>query len=128
MAGAFTQHPTDNLHNNYSQSQSVRKVLGLNVERSTHLSQLFVQVGGVDLSSFSQLIIKHLLIPRDEIGAKEFLHLHRHVHGHWDDVIKQDHESQEVCEGSDNLTTDRENVNYELKKKHRLSGTSSISV
>lgn len=68
-----------------------------------YLPQLFVQVWGVHLSAFSKLFIEHLLIPGDEVGAKELLHLHCHVHGYWDDVIKQDHEGQEVGEGSDHL-------------------------
>lgn len=68
-----------------------------------YLSKLFIQVRRVDLSALSQLFIEHVLVPGDEIGAQEFLHLHRHVHGHRDDVIKQDHEGQEVCECSDHL-------------------------
>lgn len=68
-----------------------------------YLSQLFIKIGGIDLGSLSQLFVKHLLIPGDEIGAKKFLHLYRHIHRHRDDVIKQDHESQEVCECSDHL-------------------------
>lgn len=53
-----------------------------------YLTQLLIKVRGIDLSSFSQLFIEHLLIPRDEIGAQEFLHLHRDVHGHGNDVIE----------------------------------------
>lgn len=68
-----------------------------------YLSQLFIQIGGVHLSPLSQLLVKHLFIPGNEIGAKKFLHLNRHIHRHRDDVIKQDHESQEVCERSDHL-------------------------
>lgn len=68
-----------------------------------YLSQLFIKIGGVDLSSLTQLFVKHLLIPGNKIGAKKFLHLYCHIHRHWDDVIKQDHESQEVCECSDHL-------------------------
>lgn len=79
-----------------------------------YLSQLFIQVRGVHLSAFSQLLVKHLLVPADEIGAKKFLHLHRYIHGHGDDVIKQNHEGQEVCEGSDHLSRGRETNSYEV--------------
>lgn len=68
-----------------------------------YLSQFFIEVRCVNLSPLSQLLVKHVIIPHDEVGPQELLHLHGNVHGDWDDVVKQHHEGQEVCERPDHL-------------------------
>lgn len=64
------------------------------------LTKLFVEVRGIHQCSFSYFFIIHLLIPRNEEGAQEFLHFDCNIHGDWDNEIEQNHEGQEVCEHS----------------------------
>jgi len=68
-----------------------------------YLSQLLIQVWGVDHSSLPELIIKHLIVPHDEVRAQKLLHLHRDVHWDGNDVVEKNHEGQEVCECPDQL-------------------------
>lgn len=76
----------------------------------THLPELFIQIRSVHLCARSQLFVKHLLVPGNEIGAQELLHLYCHIHWHWNDVIKQDHEGQEVCESTNHLKSESEQL------------------
>lgn len=72
-----------------------------------HLAQLLVQIRSVDHSPLAQLLVHHLVIPHDEVGAQELLHLHRDIHGDGNDIVEEDHEGQEVREGSDHLRNRR---------------------
>lgn len=67
------------------------------------LPQLLVQVRGVHQCSLLDFLIVHLLVPGDEEGAQELLHLHCNVHGDRDNEIEEDHERQEVREHPQDL-------------------------
>lgn len=78
-----------------TRDSSFREVV-IVISLTPDLSQLLVEVGGVDQSPFLDLGVEEVLVPGDEEGAQELLHLHRHVHGHGDDEVEQHHERQEV--------------------------------
>ena len=91
-------------HNTGSFTSEILDLICWNlVFRVSYLSQLLVQVWRVDHRSLPQLLIKHLVVPHDEIGTQELLHLHGDVHGDGDNVVEENHESQEVCECPDHL-------------------------
>ncbi len=70
-------------------------------EEVSYLSKFFIKIWGIDERSLSELLIKHVIVPQDEVRAKELLHLHSHIHGHGNDVVEQNHEGEEICECPD---------------------------
>ncbi len=67
----------------------------------SYLSKFFIKIWGIDKRTLSELLIKHVIVPQDEVRAKELLHLHSHIHGHRNDVVEQNHEGKEICECPD---------------------------
>lgn len=70
---------------------------------SPDLPKLFVQIRGIHQCPLFYFLVVHLLVPRDEEGAQELLHLYRNVHGDWDNEIEEDHKWQEVREHPQDL-------------------------
>lgn len=69
----------------------------------SYLPELFIQVRGVHQCPLLYFFIIHLLVPGDEEGAQELLHLYCNVHGDRDNKIEEDHKGQEVCEHPQDL-------------------------
>ena len=68
-----------------------------------YLSQLLVEVRGVDLGLLVALLVVQVQVPADEEGAQELLHLHGDVQRDGDDVVVEDQEGQEVRDELEDL-------------------------
>lgn len=62
------------------------------------LSQLFIEVRGVDQCPFLNFTVKEIFIPGYEKRSQKLLHFNGHIHGHWNDEVEEHHEGQEVGE------------------------------
>ena len=61
-----------------------------------YLTQLLIEVRGVDLSFLVALLVVKVQIPANEKGAQELLHLHSNVERDGDDEVVEDQKCQEV--------------------------------
>lgn len=77
-------------------------------QKCSDLPKLLIQVRGVHQCSLLDFFIIHLLVPGDEEGAQELLHLYCDVHGDRDNEVEEDHEGQEVCEHPQHLQREEE--------------------
>lgn len=69
----------------------------------THLPQLLVEVGGVDLGSLVALLMVEVEVPANEEGTQKLLHLHSDIQRNGDDEVVQNQESQEIRDELQNL-------------------------
>lgn len=76
------------------------------------LAQLLIEIRGVDQCALIDLGVEEVLVPGDEKRTQKLLHLHRHIHGHRDDEVKEDHEGQEVGEHLEVLEGDERTCIY----------------
>lgn len=61
-----------------------------------YLSQLFIEVRGVDLSFLVSFLVIKVQIPANEKWAQELLHLHGNVERDGDDKVIENQKCQEV--------------------------------
>lgn len=72
----------------------------------THLSQLLIEIGSVDLSFLITFLVVQVQIPANKKRAQELLHLHSHIEWDGDDKVIEDQKCQEVRDELKDLKRD----------------------